>query len=58
LSITISFLLLVRSRPYLMIGWLWYLGNLFPMIGLIQAGNQAMADSHSFLIVIPSRFIT
>jgi len=34
----------MRQRPYLMVGWMWYLGALVPVIGLLQAGSQAMAD--------------
>jgi len=34
----------VRHRPYLIVGWLWYLGTLVPVIGLAQAGTQAIAD--------------
>jgi tetratricopeptide (TPR) repeat protein len=38
-----------RSRaPYLLAGWLWYLGTLVPMIGLIQVGGQAYADRYSY----------
>jgi Tfp pilus assembly protein PilF len=33
-----------RERKYLLIGWLWYLGTMLPMIGFIQTGRQAMAD--------------
>ncbi len=33
-----------RSSPYLLVGWFWYLGMLVPVIGLIDAGPQAMAD--------------
>ena len=33
-----------RRRPYLPVGWFWFLGTLVPVIGLIQWGNQAMAD--------------
>ena len=33
-----------RRRPYLLVGWFWFLGTLVPVIGLIQWGNQAMAD--------------
>jgi tetratricopeptide (TPR) repeat protein len=33
-----------RSRPWLFVGWFWFLGVLVPFIGLIQAGEQAMAD--------------
>jgi tetratricopeptide (TPR) repeat protein len=38
-----------RSRPYLALGWLWYLGTLVPVIGLIQVGSQAMADRYTYL---------
>jgi len=34
----------MRQRPYLMVGWLWYLGTLVPVIGLFHANNQYMAD--------------
>jgi len=40
------------SRPYLIIGWLWYLGTMFPMIGLIQVGGQAMADRYTYIPLI------
>ena len=40
------------SRPYLMTGWLWYLGTLVPVIGLIQVGEQAMADRYAYLPLI------
>jgi tetratricopeptide (TPR) repeat protein len=38
-----------RTRPYLLTGWLWYLGMLLPVIGLIQAGRQAHADRYTYL---------
>ena len=38
-----------RSRRYLLTGWLWFLGTLVPMIGLVQVGNQAMADRYAYL---------
>jgi tetratricopeptide (TPR) repeat protein len=38
-----------RTRPYLLVGWLWYLGILVPVIGLIQVGLQARADRHTYL---------
>ena len=38
-----------RSRPYLVVGWLWFLGVLVPTIGLRQAGVQAMADRFMYL---------
>ena len=41
-----------RSHPYLIVGWLWYLGTLFPVIGLLQVGMQAMADRYTYLPLI------
>jgi len=39
----------LRRRRYLAMGWLWYLGTLVPVIGLIQVGTQAMADRYTYL---------
>ena len=38
-----------RQRRYLTVGWLWFLGTLVPMIGVIQVGTQAMADRYAYL---------
>jgi tetratricopeptide (TPR) repeat protein len=38
-----------RRRPYLVVGWLWYLGMLAPVIGLVQVGTQAYADRYTYL---------
>src|SRR5262249_43131617 len=38
-----------KRRPYLATGWFWYLGMLVPVIGLVQAGEQAMADRYTYL---------
>jgi tetratricopeptide (TPR) repeat protein len=38
-----------RARPYLLVGWLWYLVTLVPVIGLVQAGEQAMADRFTYV---------
>jgi protein O-mannosyl-transferase len=38
-----------REKKYLAVGWLWYLGTAFPMIGLIQSGRQGMADRYEDL---------
>jgi Flp pilus assembly protein TadD len=38
-----------RERPFLVAGWLWYLGMLVPVIGLVQVGSQAMADRYTYL---------
>ena len=40
------------SRPYLVTGWLWFLGTLVPVIGLIQVGEQAMADRYAYIPMI------
>jgi tetratricopeptide (TPR) repeat protein len=37
-----------RTRPYLAVGWLWYLGTLVPMIGLVQASSHAHADRYMY----------
>ena len=39
-------------RPYLLVGWLWYLGTLVPVIGLVQVGDQAMADRYTYFPLI------
>ncbi len=38
-----------RSHRYLLVGWLWFLGTMVPMIGLVQVGRQAMADRYAYL---------
>jgi tetratricopeptide (TPR) repeat protein len=38
-----------RSRRYLLVGWLWFLGTLAPVIGLIQNGPQALADRYTYV---------
>ena len=41
--------LFARKRPYLALGWFWYLGTLVPVIGLVQAGEQGMADRYAYI---------
>ncbi|NIQ87873.1 MAG: hypothetical protein GWN93_01765, partial [Deltaproteobacteria bacterium] len=41
-----------RRQPYLPVGWLWYLGTLVPVIGLVQVGAQAMADRYTYVPLI------
>jgi protein O-mannosyl-transferase len=41
-----------RSRRYLLTGWCWFLGTLVPVIGLIQVGDQAMANRYMYLPAI------
>ena len=45
-------LIYFRSRPWLMVGWLWFLGTLVPVIGLVQVGDQAWADRYTYLPLI------
>lgn len=49
LLVSVAVILLLRRRPYLVVGWLWYLGTLLPVIGLVQIGAQAMADRYTYV---------
>jgi Flp pilus assembly protein TadD len=51
LIVGISVLLFVKQRryPFLLMGWLWFCGTLVPVIGLMQAGEQAMADRFTYV---------
>lgn len=52
LVVTAVALLTVRSRPYVMVGWLWYVGTLIPVIGLVQVGMQAHADRYMYIPMV------
>jgi tetratricopeptide (TPR) repeat protein len=52
LLVTGVVIILRRQRPYLVTGWLWYLGTLLPVIGLLQVGGQAMADRYTYVPLI------
>ena len=41
-----------RARPYLAVGWCWYLGTLVPVIGLVQVGTQSHADRYTYVPMI------
>jgi len=41
-----------KEAPYAVTGWLWYLGMLVPVIGLLQVGSQALADRYTYLPLI------
>lgn len=47
--ITILALRAAKRRPYLAMGWLWFVITLVPVIGLVQVGSQAMADRYSYI---------
>jgi len=49
IAITAFCLFRRKIRPYLIIGWLWFLGTLVPVIGLVQVGGQAMADRYFYI---------
>jgi Tfp pilus assembly protein PilF len=52
LLISIAIIRAGRRQPYLAVGWLWYLGTLVPVIGLVQVGAQAMADRYTYVPLI------
>ncbi|MDB6018112.1 MAG: Tetratricopeptide 2 repeat protein [Pedosphaera sp.] len=52
LLVTIGVVLWRRRRPYLLVGWFWYLGTLVPVIGLVQVGLQSMADRYTYIPLI------
>ena len=51
-TLTALALALARRRPYLAVGWLWYLGTLLPVIGLVQVATQALADRYTYVPLI------
>jgi len=50
--ITLVVIMNIRERPYLAVGWFWYLGTLVPVIGIVQVGSQAMADRYTYIPLI------
>jgi tetratricopeptide (TPR) repeat protein len=42
----------IAERGYLLVGWLWFLGTLVPVIGLVQVGDAAMADRYAYIPLI------
>ena len=51
-SITVLGIRNMRDMPFLLVGWLWYLGTLVPVIGIVQVGSQAMADRYTYIPLI------
>ncbi len=51
-AITVAAILSRKRRPYFLVGWLWYLGMLVPVLGLVQAGRQSMADRYTYLPLV------
>jgi tetratricopeptide (TPR) repeat protein len=52
IALTAGAVLSLRRRPWITVGWLWYLGTLVPVIGLLQVGTQAYADRYTYLPTI------
>jgi tetratricopeptide (TPR) repeat protein len=52
LSISILTILKIRHRPWLAIGWFWYIGTLVPVIGLVQVGVLGYADRYTYIPII------
>ncbi len=67
LLITALVLWQLRRRPYLAMGWFWFVGTLVPVIGIVQVGDQSMADRYTYfpaiglcimaVYAIPSRWV-
>jgi len=51
-AITVVVFMMVKTKPYFAVGWLWYIGTLVPVIGLVQVGMQAMADRYTYVPLI------
>jgi tetratricopeptide (TPR) repeat protein len=51
-GVTIAVCALYRRRSYLLMGWFWFLGTLLPVIGLVQVGEQSMADRYSYMSLV------
>jgi protein O-mannosyl-transferase len=51
-AITFAAVRIWRRAPYLTVGWLWFMGTLLPVIGLVQVGGQARADRYTYVPMI------
>jgi protein O-mannosyl-transferase len=52
IAITVVAIRGIKKRPYVAVGWLWYVGTLVPVIGIVQVGMQAMADRCTYVPLI------
>jgi pentatricopeptide repeat protein len=48
-GVTVATVLLRKRAPYLLTGWLWFLGALVPVVGFVQVGGQARADRYTYI---------
>jgi tetratricopeptide (TPR) repeat protein len=49
LAISTAVIVARNSRPYGVVGWLWYVGTLAPVIGVVQIGSQSLADRYTYI---------
>jgi tetratricopeptide (TPR) repeat protein len=49
---TVFSIYIIRRRKYIAVGWLWYVGTLVPMIGLVQVGMQTMANRYMYISIL------
>jgi Flp pilus assembly protein TadD len=52
IAVTIMVIQGAKRFPYLLVGWLWYVGTLVPVIGLVQVGGQGIADRYTYVPLI------
>ncbi len=52
LAVSVGVWAATRKHPYLLTGWLWFLGTLVPVIGLVQVGSQARADRYMYVPMV------
>jgi tetratricopeptide (TPR) repeat protein len=52
IAITVLAIRGAKKRPYAAVGWLWYVGTLVPVIGLVQVGGQALADRYTYIPLV------
>lgn len=48
-ALSVCFFFWRKTHPYLLVGWCWFVGTLFPTIGLVQVGSQSMADRYLYI---------
>jgi protein O-mannosyl-transferase len=51
-AMTVAAVVAVRRAPYVTVGWLWYVGTLVPVIGIVQVGGHAMADRFTYIPLV------
>jgi protein O-mannosyl-transferase len=52
IAISAAAILTFGRRPYVLVGWLWFIGTLLPVVGLVQVGFQSIADRYSYVPLV------